>query len=133
MDKIANLTDLIEKRKHEDQIRLSRHVIDALRWLISCTACKSKCAMCAKPFTENPGFSVMAGNLKFSLCENCNTEYESYQASAAHGDERFWHNREWAVLWSSWIEYQKAVQNFRNSKEFNLITQYTGGNDPNCC
>lgn len=135
MDKIASLTDLIAKKKYQDQIRLSRHVIDTLRWLINCTACKSKCAMCAKPFMDNAGFSVMAGNLKFSLCENCNTEYESYQASAVHEDvnQKFWHNNEWIALWSSWIEYQKSVQNFRNSEEFNLIKQYMGSDNPNCC
>ena len=138
MDKITNLTDLIEEKKHKEQIRLSRHIIDSLRWLISCTACKSKCAMCAKPFTDNAGISVMAGNLKFSLCENCNTEYESYKASATHenANQRFWHNKEWVALWHSWIEYQKAVQNFKNSKEFkefDLIKQYMGSDDPNCC
>ena len=136
MEKIASLTDLIEKKRYQDQIRLSRHIIDTLRWLVNCTACKSKCAMCAKPFTDNAGFSVTAGNLKFSLCENCNNEYESYQASAYGKDDflpKFWHNKEWAELWFSWIEYQKAVQNFRNSKEFNLIKQYMGSDNPDCC
>jgi len=35
----------------------------------------------------------------------------------------FWHNNEWIELWTCWLNYQRSINNFRNSFDFNKMTE----------
>jgi hypothetical protein len=55
-----------------------------------------------------------------TLCENCQEEYNDFIAisKGKKGSDIYWHNVEWMNLWASWLTYHKAIEGFRNSKEF---------------
>jgi hypothetical protein len=37
------------------------------------------------------------------------------------GSGIFWHNDEWMKLWTAWLDYHKAIGEFRNSNEFKRL------------
>jgi hypothetical protein len=61
--------------------------------------------------------------LDFVLCEDCKTDFDDYKAlvEKKRSLDCFWHNGEWVALWSSWIGYQRAIKNFKNSEEFKQL------------
>jgi hypothetical protein len=61
----------------------------------------------------------------FHLCESCRAEYEDFlkMKNANEGSHIPWHNKEWKKMWSIWLDYQQAIREFRNSKEFKQSTE----------
>ena len=58
-----------------------------------------------------------------NLCESCRTEYNDF-LEISKGDKDpdiFWHNEEWVGLWAAWLDYHKAIEKFRTSKEFKQL------------
>jgi hypothetical protein len=57
------------------------------------------------------------------LCESCRDEYNDFLeiSKGNKNPEIFWHNKEWVRLWSAWLDYHKAIEKFRASKEFKQL------------
>jgi hypothetical protein len=63
------------------------------------------------------------------LCSSCGEEYEAYlklsRGELAAG--YYWHNEEWMEVWRTWLEHQKSLEHYRNSKEFiKLLHEFEG-------
>jgi hypothetical protein len=79
-----------------------------------------KCAKCgAQLDKEGAEPAKYAGPHRF--CVNCQEEYDEYrdrlEKKEAH-PRYYWHNDLWMAAWSSWIEHQRALDEYRLSKEF---------------
>jgi hypothetical protein len=61
----------------------------------------------------------------FNLCPSCQSEFDDYLRFSQGGERAhaFWHNNEWRELWSAWLNYQKAIRNFRRSPEFEDLVE----------
>jgi hypothetical protein len=61
----------------------------------------------------------------FYLCESCRAEFKEYMdiTSGKKKSDISWHNREWVKLWSAWFDFQQAIQEFKDSIEFELLIE----------
>jgi hypothetical protein len=99
--------------------------IDALRKVFQCTRCIMKCAKCGTQLdmgTQEP--TRFATPYRF--CRNCQDEYEEYRErveSAKPTPRFYWHNDLWMRAWATWLDHQKLVDQYRQSKEFLQLMQ----------
>ena len=99
---------------------------DSFRMVMQCTACPHKCAKCGSQL-EAPKSQVISQDLPLKLCAGCWEEYRLFQEvvsgrSTAEGRE-FYHNQSWLGIWESWLEYQRNLQDYRNSVEFSKLLE----------
>lgn len=127
MEKILDISERIRHKKHKEAIESHHRRVAALQKAVQCSACHLKCAMCGQHLGSPGDCPPMAASDGFTLCEPCRMEYANYLSAREGGAERtfFWHNKEWVKLWSSWVEYQKSIREFRMSHEFRRITSET--------
>lgn len=103
---------------------LRQRKIEALRKFFQCTRCMLKCAKCGAQLEASKD------NLKYAspytFCVNCQEEYEEYR-DRIDGKQLtpryYWHNETWMKVWEVWIEHQRQLDNYRNSKEFLQLLQ----------
>lgn len=125
MVKVVDLEKRLENRREKEHLERHRAKILAMRKLVKCAACSFRCAMCgfqAQPPGQDDSSHPIPG---LALCETCRTEFEDF-LSVSSGDTEsdvFWHNSEWEKMWSTWLDYRKAVNAFRRSREFRLILE----------
>ena len=126
MKKILNLTDKIEANKRKHKKHSHRLRSEVVQRTVQCSSCRLSCAMCGihleGPDEGCPGPSPC---YTLNLCEHCRAEYLDFIKSSKKGKatDLPWHNEEWFKLWSHWIEYQKAIRAFRNSKEYKQLLE----------
>jgi len=127
MEKVLNITARLEDKKRKEQIEAYRERFDAIQRVLQCSACQFKCAMCNRHIEQESASQFIGRSVKeFTLCNSCQTEFEAYQRICREGrreSDVFWHNREWLHFWSSWLDYQRSVNEFRNSFDFNRISR----------
>lgn len=124
MKKVLNITNILEGKKKEQQREDFQNRIETLRRVIQCSSCRFKCAMCGLHIEEEdkeqrnsfPGFN---------LCSTCRMEFEDFlkRKSSKMNKALFWHTDAWNRLWSCWLEYQKALNDLRNSKEYKHLNK----------
>lgn len=125
MSKIYDITERLEGKKRQEELDFHRDKMEALQRIVRCSSCHMKCAMCGlhlEPPDEEEEEELYW--TEFSLCEGCSAEFEDYLAQEDGGEppgRLFWHNREWKDLWAAWMEFQRALKAFRNSKELETI------------
>lgn len=58
-----------------------------------------------------------------NLCEGCHAEFEDFKKilRGKKDHDVFWHNKEWIKLWSAWLDYNKAIKEFKKSNEFKRL------------
>jgi hypothetical protein len=132
MEKVLNITDRIEDKKRRRQVARYRNKIETIQRTVQCTSCQLKCSMCGS-HVENARSScpeiLSAPDAIHTLCENCQGEFDEY-LRIVRGEtkpEVFWHNREWIRLWAAWLEYQRAMGEFKNSPEFRRLCEEFNG------
>lgn len=124
MKKVVNITDRLTDKRRKQQVQATTDKIETIKKIIFCSLCQLKCAMCANHLGDNdsscPHSSSLAG---LNLCEDCSSEFEDFleMAKGKKGPDTSWHNREWMKLWSTWLDYHRAIKEFRNSTEFKLL------------
>jgi hypothetical protein len=127
MEKVLSITARLEDRKRKEQIQEYRDRFEAIQRVVQCSACQYKCAMCNRHIDRSdPSGLPLSSPTEFSLCESCRSEFEAFrQASQKKPAEAdvFWHNNEWIELWTCWLNYQRSINNFRNSFDFNKMTE----------
>ena len=120
------MADIIEFGKKADDIKTERtsslrqRKIEALRRLFQCTRCMMRCSKCGTQIEAEPDEQVKYA-LPYTFCNGCKEEYEEYRKRAA--GERiasgcYWHNEKWMKVWETWLEHQKTIDQYRQSREF---------------
>jgi hypothetical protein len=125
MDKIVSLKDRIEHKQKRIQRERYRGKIGTLKKIIQCSSCQHKCAMCGLQIDEGRSPTVPHPPIGMMLCECCRDEFEDF-LSSTRGKKRndiFWHNQEWKKMWSAWLNYRKAINEFTDSPEFRLLLE----------
>jgi len=135
---MADIIAIDKKRKIKDkeqaeQIRM--HKILAVRKVLHCTQCASKCEKCGSQM----GMSMREGrqasdhrHLPYNFCESCAEEYSDYIArlQGKGNPDYYWHNDAWLDIWQKWIHYQHAIDTFLKSKEFTRLLQELKQDEP---
>ena len=126
MSNIINIDDKLEEKKRKEQVEYYQEKIDSILRTVQCSSCHLKCAMCGYHIDDlECGCSQSEYFHDFILCEECRDEFEDYlDSSRVQGSREFmWHNDEWKKLWASWLQFQKAIKEFRNSAEFRQLME----------
>lgn len=124
MDNVVDIQARISQRRQGRQVRQYREKILALQKVLQCASCHFKCAMCGHHLNETAdGSSIEPGPLGYVFCKSCKGEFEDFLAitSGDKNPEVFWHNKAWLEMWSAWLDYQQAIQQFMRSAEFKLL------------
>jgi hypothetical protein len=126
MIKVPYMAEIIEFDKKAQDLRsvrdtsLRRRKIEALRKIFQCARCMLKCAKCGAQL-DGEGEEPSRFATPYAFCSNCREEYEEYRERTCSGQSApryYWHNEEWLKAWDSWIEHQKWLDRYRQSKEF---------------
>lgn len=127
MEKVLSITARLHDKKRKAQVEEYRDRFEAIQRVLQCSACQYKCAMCNRHIersdSSNPPPSSPG---EFSLCDSCRSEFEAFKEASQKGGAEadvFWHNREWIELWECWIKFQRSIDGFRNSLNFNKIAE----------
>lgn len=99
--------------------------IDALRKVFQCTRCIMKCAKCGTQLDMGAQEPTRFAT-PYRFCRNCQDEYEEYRErvdSKTSGPRFYWHNDLWMQAWATWLNHQKLVDQYRQSKEFLQLMQ----------
>lgn len=126
MRKVVSIKERLENKKHREQIRRFRGKIDTIQRIIQCSSCQMKCAMCGVQMKEAENEShPIEDSLRLSFCKSCRGEFRDFIALSRGKKESdiFWHNSEWEKMWTSWLNYRKALNAFVESPEFRLILE----------
>ena len=126
MDKIVNLAERLESKRHKKQIERYRGKIETIQKIIQCGSCQIRCAMCGLYLKKGESSTnIPPASIGLILCESCRSEFDDF-LSVSRGQQRsevFWHNKEWVKMWSAWINYRKAMTAFVDSPEFKLLME----------
>jgi hypothetical protein len=118
------MADILEFTKKADNLKSERDntvrqlKIEALRKIFQCTRCVVKCSKCGAQ-TDPQEQSRFAA--PYSFCKSCRQEYEEYRTRVeGHQSDLdcYWHNSAWMKVWETWLQHQKALDQYRQSKEF---------------
>jgi hypothetical protein len=118
MIEIIEIRDHIESEKLKKKEGEQKRVIKQLLNFLQCSSCRMKCSRCGSTVDLSTNYAFPPDSV-FTFCASCEAEYIEYQRlkSSLEIKKAPWHNEEWKEMWDSWIEYQKALRRFRQSKE----------------
>jgi hypothetical protein len=127
---VADIIELEKRRQQhlsEKKDALQDEKIEVLRKILQCARCQLKCSRCGTQIEEAD--ERHHSFLSHPLCSGCGEEHEAYlklsrgELAAGH----YWHNEEWMEVWRTWLEHQKSLEHYRNSKEFiKLLHEFEG-------
>jgi hypothetical protein len=117
MEKVVDLKHHLEDKKLRRQIEIHRNKSEIVQRIVQCALCQFRCAMCGRHVKETES--------DCNLCPSCYAEYEDFQSisKGKQGAGVFWQNRQWLNLWAAWLDYRKAIGEFRNSDEYRRLTE----------
>jgi Pyruvate/2-oxoacid:ferredoxin oxidoreductase delta subunit len=118
---VADIIELEKRRQRQQREKtngLNEEKLEVLKKVLQCTRCQLKCARCGSQIMEVE--DTKHSSLPYPLCAGCGEEYKVYLELAAgkSGGGRYWHNQEWMEIWRTWLQHQKALDQYRDSKEF---------------
>lgn len=102
-------------------LSLRQRKIEALKKIFQCTRCMMKCAKCGAQLDGLVGEDSGRFATPYAFCRNCSEEYEEYRERMKGKQPTpryYWHNDVWMKVWGSWLEHQKLLDQYRQSKEF---------------
>jgi len=108
------------RKEAEKDTVIRRRKIETLKKVFQCTRCMMKCAKCGTQIDSQGGQPARYAT-PYPFCQMCCEEYEEYRArmDGKEADPRYyWHNEAWMKAWETWIEHQKRMEHYRQSKEF---------------
>ena len=120
------MADIIEFGKKAENVKSERDTlfrqrkIEALRKFFQCTRCMVKCAKCSAQ-VETAADESAKFAAPYTFCKACQEEYQEYRdrVNGTRTDSScYWHNSTWMRIWETWLEHQKSLELYRNSKEF---------------
>jgi hypothetical protein len=121
MADVISLEGRFRKQKEESLAQEKKKRLEAFRITLQCSSCPMKCAKCGSQL-EVPQSKIISETLPLGLCQGCWEEYRLYERlisdpSRLEGQD-YYHTPDWMGVWKSWLEYQRNLQQYRNSKEF---------------
>ena len=123
MSKVIDLEDRLklEQRKKAKVDKAKK--LDIVRKTVQCTRCLARCAKCNVQFDTQEMYQRFKGPYRF--CPICQEEYEEFVRLRGTGEKspHYWHNNEWFQVWQTWLDYQQAMKNYGESKEFLELVQ----------
>jgi hypothetical protein len=120
------MADIIEFGKKAGHLRSEREnavrqrKIEALRKIFQCTRCVVKCARCGAQI-DSSAEECTRFAAPYGFCRSCQQEYEEYRARVEGrlaDSDCYWQNSTWMQVWETWLQHQKALDQYRQSKEF---------------
>ena len=122
---IISLDDKIELSREKKATLRRRQKAVAVRRVVQCTSCSLKCEKCGTQVEPRAGAAEERQNLPYHFCEACDDEYRDYiERLQGRGDaDCYWHNDAWMKVWESWLEHQRWLDQYRQSKEFLQLLQ----------
>jgi len=122
---IISLDDKLETSREKKASLRRRQKAVAIRRVVQCTGCSSKCEKCGTHIEPRTGAAEGGVKLPYQFCEACGNEYIDYiERLQGRGDEDcYWHNDAWLDSWRKWIDYQGSVDRYVKSKEFMRLLQ----------
>ena len=127
---MAEIIELEKRRQRQDSEKASglhEEKIDVLKKILQCARCQLKCSRCGTQIEETDDREHSP--LPYPLCSGCGEEYQVYLklTRGESGAGRYWHNEAWMEIWRTWLQHQKALDHYRNSKEFiKLLHEFEG-------
>lgn len=125
------MAEIIEFGKKVQDLKSIRDVgvrqrkIEALRKIFQCARCSMKCAKCGAQMDAGPDDASRYAT-PYPFCRGCHEEYDEYR-ERVDGKQSvpryYWHNEVWMRTWESWLEHQKFLDRYRQSKEFLQLLQ----------
>jgi hypothetical protein len=127
MTKVLNIHDRLKDKQQKEQINAFREKVETLQRTVQCSLCPYKCAMCGQHLhgEDEADAPAQPASNPLNLCDQCKSEFDAFIRVSKRGrkPEFFWQNQEWIHLWSSWLEYRKALGAFRETAEFDKLNQ----------
>jgi hypothetical protein len=126
---VADIIELEKRRQQQQSTKtngLNEEKLEVLKKVLQCARCQLKCSRCGTQIEEPEDRKP---SLPYPLCSGCGDEYEVYLelTKEESGSRRYWHNQEWIEIWRTWLQHQKALDHYRNSKEFiKLLHEFEG-------
>lgn len=121
------MADLIDFRKktqglqQAEESRLKKFKVESLRKHFQCMRCAFRCARCGSQIADEEYAIPQPYNAPYPFCSVCYEEYSIYvrKVRGEPIDKRYyWFNDAWEKTWESWLSYQKAMEQYRESSEF---------------
>jgi len=124
MKKVVIIPNHREEKKQKQEVEVHNHKIETMKRIVLCSSCHLRCAMCGEHMEGSNSCCPNAYQDSLNLCECCRTEFDDFlvNAKGEKGPDIFWHNKEWVRLWSAWLDYRRAIREFKNSAEFKQLT-----------
>jgi hypothetical protein len=125
---MSNIIDFEKRFQHVKTSRdgnLRQRKIEALRKIFQCTRCMLKCAKCGTQLESEMEDSAQH-SAPYTLCRNCYDEYLEFRERVVNegiSAKFYWHNESWMKVWETWMEHQKCLDQYRQSKEFLQLLQ----------
>jgi Pyruvate/2-oxoacid:ferredoxin oxidoreductase delta subunit len=118
---VADIIELEKRRQRQQKEKtngLNEEKLEVLKKVLQCARCQLKCSRCGTQIEEVE--DRQHSPLPYPLCSGCGDEYKVYLElnMGESGAGRYWHNQEWMEIWRTWLQHQKALDHYRNSKEF---------------
>ena len=118
---VADIIELEKRRQRQQREKtngLNEEKLEVLKKVLQCARCQLKCSRCGTQIEEVE--DRKHSPLPYPLCCGCGDEYKVYLElnMGESGAGRYWHNQEWIEIWRTWLQHQKALDQYRNSKEF---------------
>ncbi len=120
---MANIIEFCKKAEHmksERETSIRQRKIEALRKIFQCTRCMVKCAKCGAQI-DSQADECTRFAAPYIFCKSCRKEYEEYRIRADGNladTDCYWQNSTWLQVWETWLQHQKALDQYRQSKEF---------------
>ncbi len=126
MTKVLHIGDRLKTKQDKKRAELYRDRIRSVRRTVQCAFCNLKCSMCGRYLSKKEvSHSLFSSSDGFNLCESCGSEFEDFIRISTNQQtpELFWQKEEWRKLWSAWVDYQEALKAFKDSPEFQRVTE----------
>lgn len=119
------MADIIDLRAREAQdnkrrqARIARRA-QAVAASLACGACPRRCMHCGMPLDE-PVYPPP--QVPYNFCQACLEEYLAFVRGekGRAKPEAYWHTKEWADTWRTWLANMKANEEFRRSAAFHKL------------
>lgn len=125
MPKVIEFEKRCQDRKTIRDDSLRKRKIEALRTIFQCSRCLLKCAKCGTQ-VESEMENASSQASPYTFCNNCYDEYLEFRERFRNQElspKYYWHNDTWYRVWETWIEHQKTLDLYRQSKEFLQLLQ----------
>jgi hypothetical protein len=121
---MAEVIDLTH-RKDQEERRLKAAAqgrVQAVAGSLACGFCPRRCAYCGLAIPEPQAAAFKA---PYPFCPSCLEEYRAFRRreQGTAGQEAFWHNEQWVLMWQAWLRHMQTVEAFRRTPAFSRLMQ----------